>query len=472
MKLTEKELQLLLSRDLLLRERAWRKGRLRWKLHAAQKHIYDTIRNLPVTIREPVILSSRRLGKSYLIVTMALEDCLRNKNVRVRIIGPDIKQTTNIVVPLITKITQDAPEGLIKRTKSENKWIVGDSELILGGFDSSNIESHRGSESYSIYIEETGSCSPDQYSYAMTDVLKPQLLHSRGRIVHATTPPPSMGHPFVVDTISQARVNNSFFQYTIYDNPLLDQDQIEDAIKDCGGVDTIAFRREYLCELIKDERLLVYPEFSPHCLSTHVPEHWKGTISIDFGGIRDKTVALLLTYDFIQGIDLVLDERVFDRNTDTRTIIETIREMEVAWGLKDPTRYADASGMTHVDANQLFGYHFAAPHKDDLDAAVNAVRIRLAQGKLKVNPKCKVLMQTLESQQYNDKRTDFLRTDALGHNDAGMALTYGIRMLDRITNPYPIVRHNRETTWAPKQQEPMEQLVSNLGWKSFGSFKR
>lgn len=468
MKLTKKDIDELYLVDLRLKAKAWSIGKLEYKLHSAQRKIYETIRNTQQ--REVVILCARRFGKSYLGCVMAIEDCLRTPGVQVRIIAPDIKQASAIVVPLISKIAKDSPPNTLQRTKSEHKWIIGKSELILGGFDTTNIESHRGSESYSIYIEESGVAHPDQYSYAMNDVLKPQLLHTRGKIVHLTTPPKELNHPFTLDTCSQAKHNDAYFKYTIYDNPLLDQEQINEAISDCGGTETTAFKREYLCEIVKDENTLVFPEFKEehHFLDFPFPECAVYTTSIDFGGIRDKTVALVGCYDFLTGNDLIVDERVFPINTDTKTIIDSVKDMEVRYNITQ--RFCDSSGQTHVDLHRQHNYWTQLPFKDDLDAAINAVRLRLGQGKILVHNRCKFLKETLNNAQYNDRRTDFLRTEFLGHCDAGMALVYLTRMMDRKTDPYPKVTYSKDNVvnlLRPKHE--LANIASTLQPKRFGT---
>ena len=41
------------------------------------------------------------------------------------------------------------------------------------------------------------------------------------------------------------------------------------------------------------------------------------TVTIDWGGVKDKTVAALHTYDYLQNKKLFWDERVHDPNTPT-----------------------------------------------------------------------------------------------------------------------------------------------------------
>lgn len=459
----------------LLRLRAWQLGRLSYKLHDAQMIIYKTLRGLPPGVKEAVCLCARRFGKSYLGVLMAIEDCLRNPGVYVRILGPEISQTVNIVEPLIDKICRDAPPGLVKRKAAEHRWKVGSSWLVLGGFDNTNIKKHLGQEAYAFYIEETGSSNADDYTYAQREVLAPQLLHSRGKRVHLTTPPTDPNHPFVLEVMPKAQVNNVYFKYTIYDNPLLDDEQVKEAIDESGGLDTDAFKRNYLCEIIRDKRLMVIPEFDRkvHVKNFDPPAHAQWMTTIDFGGVRDKTVALLMYYDFKANVDVVWDERVFDENTSTSTIVAGVLEMEnsLTHPHKVNYRYGDASGQTHVDANQTHNFHFSMPHKQDLDAAVNAVRVGFKQGKILLHERCKFLALTLESGMFNDKRTDFLRTDALGHFDAGMALVYGRRMLDRHTNPYPDRVFNLSTqipTHLAVKRDELSEISKSIVPKRFG----
>lgn len=446
--------------------KAWQKGRLRYLLHSAQQVIYDHLRrpNIP---RDIVVLASRRFGKSFLGTLMAIEDCIQNPYRQIRIIGPDIKQTSDIVVGNINKIIKDAPDGLIRRTKSDNKWIIGSSELVIGGFDSSNIEGHRGKESYAIYLEETGSSNPDQYSYGMRDVLKPHLLHTRGHMYHLTTLPTVPGHPFEVETIPEAVLNDSFFKFTIYDNPLLDEDQIAQAIKDSGGINSVTFKREYLCESVRDENILIVPEFneSIHVRETSRPGYAKWQVVLDAGGIKDKTVAFLTYYDFELGKGIVDDERVFEPNTSTEMIVAALRNMEHGVLEHQLVRYGDVTGQGMVDMRQTHGYQILPVHKEDWEANINALKVAVGGDRWLINPRCRFLIASLNSGTFNKTRTDFERTSVLGHCDAIAAFMYANRMLDK-SSPYS-KNHVPKSTLMIVSKPQSEYKPT----KRFGSFK-
>src|SRR4051812_801134 len=130
----------------------WQTGDLEWKLWPQQIPIYQTLKKLPDNVTTAVILCARQFGKSYLGALCATEDCLQNPDTSVLIIGPTIKQTIDIVHQSIRKISYDAPSGLIQRSKSESRWYVGSSELIIGGFDISNATRQRGKTLLKIYL--------------------------------------------------------------------------------------------------------------------------------------------------------------------------------------------------------------------------------------------------------------------------------------------------------------------------------
>ena len=454
---------------------AWRNGILDWKLHENQLLIHDQIESLPPGVKEAVILCCRRFGKSYYGSIRALMSCLRSpKKKLVRIIGPDIKQTIMIVEHNMAKITEELPRlgltDLVQRVKSDNMYQVGKSGIFLGGFDSQK-DSLRGGEADEILIEETGSSDADQYNYQMKSILKPQLLKTRGRMIHLTTLPPVPSHPFTNDTVPQAKLSNAFYSYTIYEDPLATPEIIADAIKDCGGVDSIAFRREYLNEVVRDTTVVVVPSFdrTRHVKAFEAPTTSTWNVAIDWGGVRDKTVALLLTYDFLSDLDLIWDEKVFPPNTSTSVIIESLRAWEREREIG--ARYADVPGQLLVDMNSTYDYTVMMPHKADWQANVNNVIARFAQNKIVVHKRCPFLATSLESGTLNKNRNDFERSEALGHCDAIAALMYGVRCLDR-QNPWPYLQPSRDNAFVwPK--EPIEkEIASAIVGKSFSTSKK
>lgn len=163
-----------------VKQKLWQLGMLKWKLWNQQRPIYETVRGLPDNTGTAVVLCARQFGKSYLGALLAVEDCIRYPGCSVLIVGPTIKQTVDIVHQSLKKIAEDAPPGLINRSKSETRWYIGDSELIVGGFDVSNATRQRGKTIQSIYLEELVDSNPDQYNETIRSDLGPALTHSKG----------------------------------------------------------------------------------------------------------------------------------------------------------------------------------------------------------------------------------------------------------------------------------------------------
>ena len=421
----------------------WHRGVLTWKLHEGQRKVYNLIQNLDPKVREVVLLISRRWGKSYLGCVMALEDCLRNPGGQVFIVGPTIKQTRRILTPIIRKITEDAPDGLIQQTISDLTWRVGDSTLLLGAFDTA-FESFRGMEASSIYFEETGLSGIEDYDYVMKSVFRPTLMHTRGRMYHNTTPPKDLDHPFIFDTMVSAAANKSLFIYTIEDNPLLSKEDIESEIIAAGGRESQHCKRELFCQIERDDQRLILPEFDEnrHVKTLDTPPHTFFLTSIDFGGVKDNHAELVCYYDFARNKVCFTDEEWLEINTGTNEIIQRALSMEqrvgVKWVRGNPRRIVDAPGQTHVDLKRMgFICDLPAKGKDSVEDGIQAMRVALLRDQIEIDPRCTKLIETCKYASWNHLRKDFQRTPSLGHCDMLAAMSYAFRHLDKLNNPYP-----------------------------------
>lgn len=433
------------------KDELWRRGVLTWKLHTTQKIVYASLRALPRETREAVVLISRRWGKSYLGVAMALEDCARYPGSQVFIVGPSLKQTRRIITPIIREMCLDAPSGFVRQSKSDLTWHVGESTLIIGAFDTA-LESFRGLEAEAIYLEESGLANPQDYDYTLKSVLRPTLMHSRGRITHLTTPPREEDHPFVSATMPAAVINNALYTYTIEDNPLLTPEEIETEIAAAGGRGSEHCERELFCRIVRDTKRLICPEFqeAESVKEFTPPDYTYYLTSIDFGGTQDNHALLLCYYDFELNKVRVLDEGWLDINTPTDEVLNLGTALEqrhnVRWLTGEPYRIIDAPGQIHVDIRRM-GYNCRAPSKgkDSVEEGIQACRVAFRKGQLEIHPRCVRLINTLKYGMWDKTRTTFQRTEALGHCDMIAALSYAYRHVDRQNNPFPpglgLVRH-------------------------------
>jgi hypothetical protein len=422
----------------------WSQGDLQYKLWEHTEIIYHTIRKMPRDIQIVVVLCARQFGKSVLGTILATEDCLRNPDIVTMIIGPTIKQTRAIVRPRMKLIMRDCPNGLIRTVKSEDTWYFANgSELKLGGFDT-NSSAERGKTLHKVYIEEIVESDPDSYMDFLRSDLGPALTHSKhAQIVYLTTLPKIPDHPFSLDTVPEAEEAGSFFKFTIHDNKKLSKEQYNACVKLCGGEHTVDFRREYLCEQVRDSTIILAPEFDEkiHVKECVLPEYANLWVGGDVGGVRDKSVFLLMAYDFERAKVMVLDERGYNPDTGSAIMVAGAKTMEQESCIppkhKFVARYVDSDGQLRVDFMQQHNYPVALPRKDELETTVNQVRVALARNDVEISPKCKLLIRTLRSGTFNKQRTDLDRSEALGHMDAFMALAYGLRHVIK-SNPFPL----------------------------------
>lgn len=420
--------------EIMVRHEFWRRCDLTYKLDALQIKIRDEI--YACNAKTICILASRQIGKSYCIVVLALEYCLLHPGSIVRIIAPTIKQASDIVADNLGPIAHDAPPGLVYRSKSEYRWRVGNSSLRLGSLERAHVDNNRGGNASLIIYEEPGFVHGDDFEYGVNSVLGPQLLRSNGREIYVSSPSEVPDHPLHDKILPKAELDGVAFRHTVYDSPSITPEQIAEAKRRSGGEFSDSWRREYLAEIIRSRNVVVVPDFDRTC---HVGDHTLPAcinleVYIDWGGVRDKTVALLMGYDFLVGLDVVFDELVFDHNTATSAIVALLRE---SWyGQYNVTRtVADAAGQIRVDLIETHDFPVTMPVKEDWEANINNLANRFTSRKIKILPHLKILIQTCQSGTFNKHRTDFERTHALGHCDALAALMYGVRGLNRLS-PY------------------------------------
>lgn len=455
-------------------EHLWNEGELGWKLWPQQVPIYDKIRSLGVDeATNIVVLCSRQFGKSYLGVILAVEDCLKFNNITIIIVGPTIKQTVDIVFQGLRKIQSDAPAGLIKRSKSESRWYIGSSELIVGGFDVQNATRQRGKTIHKIYVEELVDSNPDDYDDAIKSDLGPALTHSEcGQIIYLTTPPKIPDHPFLTETVPEATLDGALFTYTIDDNKQLTKAQYDAAIKRAGGIDSVECRRELFCEIVRDKSVLVVPNFDKkrHVRDNLVkPRFGKFQVTTDWGGVRDMTCAILHVYDFLLDRFLVLDEVKHDANTATTIILDSIRAMTTRNDVKDIAQHvSDCPGQLQIDLKEMHDYNVIIPPKDDWRSACNNLDVAFLEDKILIHDRCQFLIENCNSGMFNKTKTDFERTRALGHCDGLAALMYGFRTQIR-ENPWPKGQVSRDRYWIPERRDTeLDEIAKSMQTKTFG----
>lgn len=435
----------------------WRRGSLSWKLDLAQKELYNIFYTSKFKIS--TWLLSRRAGKTYLLCVLALEQCIRKPNSIVKFVSPTKKQVHDNVRPNFRRILEDCPDDIKPefKTKDYIYYFPNGSEIQLAGSDSGHAEKLRGSDSDLFFIDEAGTCS--DLDNIIKSILLPTTLITKGRGILASTPPSLSEHDFL-QYIEDAQSKGSLIKKTIDDNPRITAEQRAEMIEELGGVDSEETRRELFCEIIKNARTSVVPEFDTKLEKEIVkewprPPYFDSYESMDIGG-KDWTAILYAYYDFRANKIIIEDETILDfqqQGINTKKLVEEVNKKEKELWINPITKeyrrpYLRVSDTDYIFINEIANQskilfkqeewiNFQIAKKDNLEAAINNVRVMLSSKKIIINPRCVTLIRHLNNVKWNKNKDKFSKSSDGSHYDAFAALVYLIRHVEFRKNPYP-----------------------------------
>jgi len=440
-------------------DKLWRRGVLSFKLHSGQMTLYDLFYGSKNKVQTWLI--SRRFGKSFALCILALEQCIRVPNSTVKFLSPTMKQVNTNVRPLFKKILEDCPVDVCPQFAQKDYiyYFPNGSEIQLAGSDAGNAERLRGGDSSLAFIDEAGSC--DNLEDTVKSILLPTTLMTNGKIILASTPPKEPDHEFL-SFVEDAEIKGALIKKTIHDNPMLTKIQIKELFDELGGETSESSRRELLCEIIKDSKTTVIPEFTKE-LEEEIVMDWKRPPHYDMYegldlGFKDLTVNILGYFDFRNNKIIIEDEVIVDfkeKNTTIETLVARVREKEhlhffnhLTSEQKLPTKRI--SDLDYIAINEIkkaskYEMIFEPVKKDSLDAMINFLREKLKKKEIIINPRCVTLIRHLRNAKW--KRTDksmMARSPDDSHYDALMALAYLIRGIDYRKNPFPAYYGNEQ----------------------------
>lgn len=440
------------------RFRLWDMGCLEWKLSPTQKKIYDFYHGK--NSKTIVINASRRLGKSYALVILAFEACLKTPGSIVKFLQPEVKMIRINILPIFDDILSDCPKHLLPKYNSHDGIyeFPNGSMIQLAGTDNKNYEKLRGGNSSLCVIDEAGFCT--DLKHIIKYILTPTTLKTRGRIILSSTTPPQPDHEFI-DYMKSAEEQGRLIRKTIFDardddrlstnDHRITDEMIADVIKELdGGEDDDSFKTEYLCEIIYNSDDSVVGEFTKAVQLDTLVE-WRKPIfadkyvSMDIG-FRDLTAILFGFYDFDNAVLVIQDEIVLSgTKVDAKNVSELVfkKEQEL-WtdkfsGETDRPykRVADNNLVFLNDLNVNYGCVFQATEKQNKHAYINKMKIMIAARRIVIHPRCVNLISHLKHATWDKTKTDYKRSSENGHYDCVDALAYMVRNLDETHNPYP-----------------------------------
>jgi PBSX family phage terminase large subunit len=263
-------------------------------------------------------------------------------------------------------------------------------------------------------------------------------LSAGARLALLTTNPDSLMHYLYQDYIAPRRISVHHFKIT--DNPTLNADYIEMLKNNYTGV---WYQRFIDGEWGGAEEDMVIPEYHKvreSILQTYdLPDSFVPMTSIDVGW-RDFTFCVLGHYDFLSGEVRIDNELVIKKNMTTDLLARRLIDTELdTWGREAKCRWTDIDLRLIEDMNRLHGISMIATRKDNKDAQINALRVLIRSGKIRINPRCEELDKQILGATWDKNRKaqrTYSRTEEHGHFDGVDALLYWVRNVVK-GNPYP-----------------------------------
>lgn len=434
-------------------ELMWRHGRLKAKLQSSQKLVHDTV--LKASAEDIFcVICSRGFGKTFTGCAFAIETALQQKEpANILIISSTLKKLRTIVKPAFLTLLQDCPADLRPKYNGQDSYwqFPNGVRIHLVAGEHGRIEDIRGIHKVIlVLIDEAAFFGDEEDSYPLDyiiqHILTPMFIRtkSKARIVALTTPPETPNHP-IKQIFQQSALSGSTAVFDIYQSDIA-PDKIEEMkrrmLQMPGG--QLAWDREMLCKWVVDANRLIIPEWKDDYIQEYRHDDlfalWDKYFSLDIGSV-DKTVGHLFFYDFKSGVVWFHDEIVFEgRNWTTDSLAAELRAKELGhWGhTKAYRRVADSDNQILLaDLTHLHKLPIMPTTKNSLMAMVNQARMWVKSGRVRVNPRCKLLIQTLKDGIWNKSKDEFGRTTVLGHMDAIASFIYGIRNIDEAHNPIP-----------------------------------
>lgn len=493
----------------------WRKGRLRWKLvgHDHQQRVYDKYRawekapqvdSKPGEMRRIFVLDiSRRWGKTYLVLLWKIEDCLRAPGSLHTYACAFAKDIAEIILPLADDICVDAPADCMPEFKSSHQgrsmglFFPNGSQLRLVGIDM-NPRGLRGRGSDGFAISEAGHVK--KLKRTVSDVVYPQFQRrKKARMILESNAPEDIDHDFDKWFVPDAQRRQAYVFQTIDDNKALPESEKQEFIDAAGGRGAPTCEREYYGVRVRDPQRTVIPEFqqSLHIVSIELPKYAQAYGSADPGS-RDKYGLVFAYWDWARQV-LVVRRSWAKTNAGLRDVADVVRTAnQELWGgvqwwdgekLRDnPYRQisdTDARAIGELNREHDIKFQAADKRLAKTEAQSGSAR-RLPEAKLMSlrqafrdnrieisvedapNGDYGALAIQLQNGRWNDTRTDFERTDELGHLDCVMALAYLWHAIDKNTNPNkPELMPGQDVFFAPNHTKFEKRNIKVLN-EAFG----
>lgn len=382
-----------------------------------------------------MICTSRQLGKTTILLMYCIAFALRNPRTTTFFLAPLLHQLEGYILPRMNVCLSFLPEDCIPNRRALTWTFPNGAVLRCEGGNASRGARIRGNSISLAVIDECRDFA--DLEQLITNHLSPALATTDGQIVMISTPPTTPAHVFTSKYIAEAIKTGDFFSATYRDNPLISTERLRYLmnVQHPGGETNPVFRREYLADYsISDDAKRVTPEFDEATNAAFFtdykgpPEVVRPYLSMDFA-FHDPCGMIASYLDPIAGAMIITDEWQ-QRGMNTDQVGEKLVEMEKRLvdslpNCAEAIRIMDVDPSLAADLYLRFKLVFEPCHKTaNSYSMLSKLRVAIADGRIRIHPRCEELIFQLKSGVFNEKDTDYVRTTRSGHLDLVDCLKY------------------------------------------------
>jgi hypothetical protein len=367
--------------------------------------------------KRKVVRCPRRAGKSWLVLSIGIEGCLRKRSSIWLIVGLSRPTIQQIFWGLLKQLSSQLELGIqFLETPLIAKFPNGSQILFRGAETRSEIEKLRGGQYDGAIVDECKSFSPVVFKELIEDVIEPALGDRRGVLILVGTPGDILAGPFYDATCEPAarfvggdgieRESNhlygtpepmpyvwSLHTWTLQDNtecPWLWEEALKTKALRGWSDDHPSWRREYLGHWVVSKNRLVY-RYIPrkHDYEDLHEDKWVYVLGLDIG-YKDADAIVVwaysrTAYDVWQ---VYGEKRVKQNITQLAGWIYEVRDSYCGTG-PEIMVYDPAGGGSKIIAElaQIHGLYFDKPaDKRDKNDFIELMNTEFDLGRLHILP--------------------------------------------------------------------------------------
>lgn len=462
-------------------EDCWRAGDLTYLLDETQLEIYGFVREC--CIKTIYVSAARQLGKSFVMVVLAIEDCINNPGKRVNYIAKTFGALKKMMEQTMEYVVCQAPSELRPVfIESKLRWVFprngparGAFIQLVGADEPKGADTARGGSVVTNIIDEAAFIAC--LEYLLTSVLKPMGRRTGAKTILSSSQAESPDH-YSCEVEDTALAAGALITRTYWAPGMLSREQKQQFLEEEAlaanitveqYMETTAFLREYMCQRVLEAKLAVVPEW-PAVKAKVVeagrvavrPPWWDLYVSGDPG--MDDFFGILFAVSDFRRSKLVIEHELLLQKANTQTVADEIGEVmrahyacppddgrvvkmkqlrlvskeDFAYVVKPFSAVFDDSGKRLcADMYTYHGLQFSPAQKDDREAAINVMRLELAGLHIEIHPRCVNLIRQLGSALRAKPGGEMARSRKDGHFDLISSLWYLVRSWNKRHNPYP-----------------------------------